>query len=78
MRQRPMRRVTLTVPPGTSSHSKLRIKGRGVERGTEKGDEYVQIKVVMPKTLSDEDKKVVEELAKKHPVDARAGVPWQQ
>ena len=33
--------VTLTIPPGTSSHAKLRIKGRGVDRGEEKGDQFV-------------------------------------
>ena len=35
--------VTLTVPPGTSSGAKLRIKGRGVERGGEKGDQFVVV-----------------------------------
>ena len=35
--------VTLTIPPGTSSHAKLRIKGRGVFRGEEKGDQLVVV-----------------------------------
>src|SRR5439155_22911617 len=49
-------RVTLTIPPGTSSHSKLRIKGRGIFRGEEKGDQFCVIRVVVPKNLADEDK----------------------
>jgi curved DNA-binding protein len=68
--------VTITIPPGASSHSKLRIKGRGVERGAEKGDQYAVLKIVVPKGLDDEDKKMVEKLQTKHPIDARAEVKW--
>jgi curved DNA-binding protein len=63
--------VTLTIPPGTGSHAKLRIKGRGVFRGEEKGDQLVVTRVVVPKTLDEEDKKVIEKLAEKHPIQAR-------
>ncbi|HZL34122.1 MAG TPA: J domain-containing protein [Tepidisphaeraceae bacterium] len=69
--------VTVTIPPGASSGSKLRIKGRGIERAGEKGDQYVVMKIVMPKALDDEDKPMIEKLAKKHPVDARAEVGWK-
>lgn len=65
--------VTVTVPAGTSSHARLRIKGRGVERGAEKGDQYVVIKIVVPKGLDDEDKATLERLASKYPIDARGG-----
>jgi DnaJ-class molecular chaperone len=68
--------VTITIPAGTSSGAKLRIKGRGVERGKEKGDQYAVIKIIVPKHLDDEDKKVVQQLAAKHPIDARADVKW--
>jgi DnaJ-class molecular chaperone len=68
--------VTITIPPGTSSNAKLRIKGRGVERGGEKGDQYAVIRVVVPKNLDEDDKKLVNELQKKHGVDARTDVPW--
>jgi DnaJ-class molecular chaperone len=68
--------VTLTIPPGTSSHAKLRIKGRGIFRGTEKGDQLVIIRVVIPKDLSEEDRKTIEKLASNHPLNARADVRW--
>ena len=68
--------VTLTIPPGTSSHSKMRIKGRGIERGTEKGDEFVVIKIVVPKDLDEEQKELLKELQQKHPINARADVKW--
>jgi DnaJ-class molecular chaperone len=67
--------VTLTIPAGTSSHAKLRIKGRGIERGSEKGDQYIVVKVIVPKDLGD-DRATIEELAKKHPINARADIHW--
>jgi len=69
--------VTVTIPPGTNSGAKLRIKGRGIERADEEGDEFVVIKIVVPKGLDAEDNQLIEKLQKKHPIDARADVPWK-
>jgi len=68
--------VTLTIPPGTSSHSKLRIKERGIFRGDEKGDQLVSIKVIVPRHLDDEDKLMLEKLRQKHAVEPRAELRW--
>jgi curved DNA-binding protein len=68
--------VTLTVPPGTGGGAKLRIKGRGIERGTEKGDQFVEVRVAVPKTLEPEDRQTIEKLSAKYPVNARADLPW--
>jgi curved DNA-binding protein len=68
--------VSLTIPPGTGAGAKLRIKARGIARGEEKGDQYVQIKVAVPKDLDDQDKAAIEALEKKHPLNARADMPW--
>lgn len=68
--------VTLTVRPGTSSGGKLRIKGRGIERGTEKGDELVVIKIIVPREIDDEGRELMKNLQTKFPVDARADVKW--
>ncbi len=68
--------VTLSVPPGTGGSAKLRIKGRGIERGGEKGDQYVQVRILVPKELDDQDKAEIEKLAAKHPLDVRSDVRW--
>jgi DnaJ-class molecular chaperone len=68
--------ITLTLPPGTSSGSKLRIKGRGIHRGTEQGDQFVIPRVVVPKNLDDEDKAALEKLRAKHPLNPRADLHW--
>ncbi|HMB95594.1 MAG TPA: DnaJ C-terminal domain-containing protein, partial [Tepidisphaeraceae bacterium] len=68
--------VTLTIPPGTGSHAKLRIKARGIHRGTEQGDQFVITRIIMPKDLDGDDKKLVEKLASKHPINARGDIKW--
>jgi curved DNA-binding protein len=54
------------VPPGTQSHTKMRLKGIGVPRfqGEGKGDQYVKVIVKVPKRLTEKSRKLVEELAK--------------
>ena len=69
-------RRTLTIPPLTNSGVKLRIKGHGIQRGEEKGDQIVVTKIILPKRLDEEDRKSIERLAQKHPVDARAETGW--
>lgn len=68
--------VTLTIPPGTNSHAKLRIKSRGIQRGNEQGDQFVVIKIIVPKELDAEDQTMIDKLAAKHPINARADVKW--
>jgi curved DNA-binding protein len=68
--------VTMSVPPGTSSGAKLRIRERGIHRGTEKGDQYCVVKVIVPKAVDDDDKALLQQLQAKHPIDARKDTNW--
>jgi DnaJ-class molecular chaperone len=68
--------VTLTIPPGSSGGNKLRIKGRGVERGKETGDQIVILKVIVPRDLDDADRDAIRAIQKKHPLDARSDLSW--
>jgi DnaJ-class molecular chaperone len=67
----------LTVPPGTSSGTKLRIRGRGFHRGPEKGDQLVAVKVVLPRNLSDDDRKALADMAQRYPMNVRADLGWK-
>lgn len=69
-------KVTLTVPPGTSSGAKLRIKQRGIQRGGDRGDQFVVIRVMVPKDLDEKELHELAQMARKHPLDARADVRW--
>jgi curved DNA-binding protein len=56
----------IKVPPGTQSQSRIRLKGFGLPRfqGGGKGDEFVRILIKYPKSLSEKQKKLAEELRK--------------
>jgi DnaJ-class molecular chaperone len=54
--------VLLKVPAGVSTGSKLRIKGKGIGAGEQRGHEIVVLKVVTPKEISDALKSAVENL----------------
>jgi curved DNA-binding protein len=56
----------IKVPPGTQSHSRIRLKGFGLPRlqGGGKGDEYVRLVIKYPKSLNEKQKKLAEELKK--------------
>ncbi len=47
--------VTLQVPPKSSTGRLLRLKGRGLVYGNDIGDQYVEIVVVIPANINDEE-----------------------
>jgi DnaJ-class molecular chaperone len=65
-------RLSVKVPPGTSSGSRLRLRGKGI-RG---GDELIEIKVVVPVPKEDRSRELIEEFARLNPQNPRAGLPW--
>jgi molecular chaperone DnaJ len=56
--------VVLKVPPGTQSGTRFRIKGQGVEKGGRRGDQFVEVKVSVPKQLDEEEEKLMREFAR--------------
>jgi DnaJ-class molecular chaperone len=60
--------VTLTVPPGTSSGARLRLRGRGIKRQDgSRGDQIARVEIVAPKIKPDdaETRKLIEQLAER-------------
>ncbi len=56
--------VLLTIPPGTSSDGKLRLRAHGLPReGGERGDLYAVVKVQTPTNLTPEERALWEQLA---------------
>jgi DnaJ-class molecular chaperone len=68
----------LTVPPGTQSGQKLRLREKGVTKlkGSGRGDMFVVIKIVVPKTITTESKKILEDFQGKNPYNPRAEIGW--
>lgn len=56
-------KVTVTVPPGSSSGARLRLRGQGMPTRTgDRGDLYVRLTIVVPKTLTDAQRRLYESL----------------
>ncbi|WP_417807058.1 DnaJ C-terminal domain-containing protein [Thioclava sp.] len=71
--------VALSIPKGSSSGRVLRLRGRGVERKGKAGDQLVELRIVLPKTIDDKLTACIEEWAKTNSDDPREamlkGVP---
>jgi DnaJ-class molecular chaperone len=69
--------ITLTVPPGSSSGRRLRVKGQGVKAGSgEPGDLFAELEIVMPKNLSDDDRQQLAEIAQRYDENPRTELRW--
>ncbi|WP_170341226.1 DnaJ C-terminal domain-containing protein [Ruegeria arenilitoris] len=70
-------RVNVTVPEGTSSGKTLRLRGKGVrKRGSDKrGDQLIELSVVLPDKIDDELKQFMQNWRKSHSYDPRKGMP---
>ena len=67
---------TMTIPPGTSSGQKLRLRGQGVPASKKHpaGDLYVVPRVVVPKPVDEESRRLIEEFADRNPSRPREGL----
>jgi DnaJ-class molecular chaperone len=64
--------VRVKVPLGSRAGAKLRLKGKGLPTATGgRGDLFFTLQIVMPASLSDEDRKLYEELARAPHPDPR-------
>jgi molecular chaperone DnaJ len=65
--------VTVRIPPGTAAGKTLRVRGRGMPKnGGGAGDLLVTVDVVVPQSLSDEQRQAVEALAATESANPRA------
>jgi curved DNA-binding protein len=45
--------VQLRIPPGSSSGRLLRLRGRGLQQGDQRGDQLVEVRLVVPSALTE-------------------------
>jgi curved DNA-binding protein len=65
--------VLLTVPPGTRSGRKLRLRGRGISNGRGgHGDLYAVVHIDVPAALTDRERELFKEMAAASRFDPRA------
>ena len=70
-------RAQLKIPPGTQTGQKLRMREKGVPSATregQRGDQIVEIKIVVPKVQDERSKEILRELQRLNPEDPRADI----
>jgi molecular chaperone DnaJ len=68
-------RAQLKIPPGTQTGQKLRMREKGAPSATregQRGDQIVEIRIVVPKVQDERSKEILRELQKLNPEDPRA------
>jgi curved DNA-binding protein len=55
--------IHLTVPPNSQSGARLRVKGRGLGKAGKRGDLYVVLQIVMPRSSSEQERALWQKLA---------------
>lgn len=67
-------RALLRIPPGTSSGQQFRLRGKGVNsarRADQRGDQFVEVKIVVPRPVDERVRNLLRELEKLEPEDPR-------
>jgi DnaJ-class molecular chaperone len=69
--------ISLKVPPGTSSGTRLRAKGQGIKKSSgDVGDLYAEIQIAIPKHFDDESAELVRRLDSHLRMYPRADLHW--
>ena len=64
---------TIKIPPGTQSGQLLRLRGKGAPslRGDARGDQFVEVQVMVPRVADERTKEILREFARLNPDDPR-------
>lgn len=57
------KKVVLTIPPGTQSGTKFRIRGQGIEKAGRVGDQYVEVSLEVPDELDERQQELMEQFS---------------
>lgn len=56
--------ITITLPAGTPSGKRFRVRGQGIAKDDQRGDLLVEIQLSVPESLTAEQRKLMEQFAK--------------
>lgn len=56
--------IRIDIPAGSQPGERLRLRGQGVESESAKGDMFIEIRITIPRDLTDEQRSAIEDLAK--------------
>ena len=69
--------TTVTIPSGTDSGQRLRLRSKGLGTASRRGDQFVLIRIVTDKQISDKGRELLEEFQLCEQADPRKDAPWQ-
>ena len=68
--------ITLTLPPGSSSGKRLRVKAHGVQTKDDPGDLYAEVRIVLPDTIDEECAELIRQFDKRQTMTPRNDLRW--
>ena len=69
--------ISLTVPAGTSSGSRLRVKGHGIQfAGKSASDLFAEIQIALPESIDQSSVDLLEQFDKLNPLSPRRNLKW--
>ena len=57
------KKVSIRIPPGTPSGKRFRVRGQGVKKSEHLGDLIVEVEIVVPEKLTEEQERMMREFA---------------
>jgi molecular chaperone DnaJ len=57
------KKVAVKIPPGTPSGKRFRVRGQGIKKSDQRGDLIVEVEIVVPEKLTEEQEKMMKEFA---------------
>jgi molecular chaperone DnaJ len=57
------KKVSIKIPTGTPSGKRFRVRAQGVKKGEERGDLIVEVEIIVPEKLTEEQEKMMREFA---------------
>ena len=69
-------KAQLRIPPGTQSGQRFRLREKGAPslRGNTRGDQYVEVKIVLPKIIDEDSKELLRQFARRNPENPRVAM----
>jgi molecular chaperone DnaJ len=69
-------KTQMRIPPGTQSGQRFRLREKGAPslRSNHRGDQYVEVKITLPKIIDEDSKELLRQFAKRNPENPRAAL----
>lgn len=69
-------KTQMRIPPGTQSGQRFRLREKGAPslRSNNRGDQYVEVKITLPKIIDEDSKELLRQFAKRNPENPRSAM----